>query len=96
MVFRDEAALKVEEVHQDQRVLEHLGCSLEEKQQQVDQERQELDKLRKKRVELDDARECKLDLIALLDENIQEFGERLTEIRRSTQIQLAWNNTTET
>jgi hypothetical protein len=57
--------------------------------------RLQLDTLRKKRVELDDAREGKLELISLLDENIQEIGERLTEIRRTTQIQLAWNNTEE-
>jgi hypothetical protein len=57
--------------------------------------RLELDRLRKKRVELDEAREGKLELASLLDENIQEFGERLTEIRRSTQIQLAWSNTAE-
>jgi hypothetical protein len=57
--------------------------------------RLQLDTLRKKRVELDDAREGKLELISLLDENIQEIGERLTEIRRTTQIQLAWNNTAE-
>jgi hypothetical protein len=58
--------------------------------------RLELDRLRQKRVELDTAREGKLELAALLDENIQEFGERLTEIRRSTQIQLAWDSTAET
>lgn len=55
----------------------------------------ELDKLRKKRIELDDDREGKLELISLLDENIQEIGERLTEIRRSTQIHLAWNSSAE-
>jgi hypothetical protein len=57
--------------------------------------RQELDQLRLKRVDLDSAREGKLELINLLDENIHEFGDRLTEIRRSTQIQLVWNSTTE-
>jgi hypothetical protein len=57
--------------------------------------RLELDNLRKKRQELGDAREGKLDLIALLDENIQEIGERLTEIRRSTQVQLAWSSPAE-
>ncbi|MEW8026664.1 MAG: hypothetical protein AB2793_14635 [Candidatus Thiodiazotropha sp.] len=55
--------------------------------------RKELDQLRQKRLELDTARTGKIELSALLDENIHEFGERLTEIRRSTQIQLAWNNT---
>jgi hypothetical protein len=53
----------------------------------------ELDRLRQNRVELDCTREGKLELIALLDENIQEFGERLTEIRRSALVQLAWDNT---
>ena len=53
--------------------------------------RQELEQLRQKRVELDMAREGKLELVNLLDENIHEFGDRLTEIRRSTQVQLVWN-----
>jgi hypothetical protein len=57
--------------------------------------RLELDNLRLKRLELDETREGKLELIALLDENIQEIGERLTQIRRSSQIHLAWNNTAE-
>jgi hypothetical protein len=55
--------------------------------------RLELGRLREKRSELDCAREGKLELIALLDENIQEFGDRLTEIRRSALIQLACDNT---
>jgi hypothetical protein len=57
--------------------------------------RKELVRLRQERMELDCAREGKLDLIALLDENIQEFGERLTEIRRSALVQLAWDSTAE-
>jgi hypothetical protein len=57
------------------------------------QRRLELDRLRKKRLELVDDREAKLELTSLLDDNIQEFGGRLTEIRRSTQIQLAWSST---
>ncbi|MCU7925943.1 MAG: hypothetical protein KZQ97_05800 [Candidatus Thiodiazotropha sp. (ex Dulcina madagascariensis)] len=51
-----------------------------------------LDRLKIKRVELLDAREGKLELADLLDDNIQEFGDRLTEIRRSTLIQLVWSN----
>ncbi|MCU7877582.1 MAG: hypothetical protein KZQ84_12425 [Candidatus Thiodiazotropha sp. (ex Lucinoma borealis)] len=51
-----------------------------------------IDKLREKRLELATAREGKLELADLLDANIQEFGDRLTEIRRSTQIQLVWSN----
>ncbi|PVV06836.1 MAG: hypothetical protein B6D77_15075 [gamma proteobacterium symbiont of Ctena orbiculata] len=54
--------------------------------------RQELDQLRQNRMELDMARDGKLELANLLDENIHEFGDRLTEIRRSTQIQLVWDN----
>ncbi len=54
--------------------------------------RQELDQLRQNRMELDMARDGKLELVNLLDENIHEFGDRLTEIRRSTQIQLVWDN----
>ncbi|MES9945806.1 MAG: hypothetical protein ABW080_12685 [Candidatus Thiodiazotropha sp.] len=54
--------------------------------------RQELDQLRQNRMELDVARDGKLELANLLDENIHEFGDRLTEIRRSTQIQLVWDN----
>ncbi|MEW8505974.1 MAG: hypothetical protein AB2598_04680 [Candidatus Thiodiazotropha sp.] len=50
-----------------------------------------LAKLREKRRELESAREAKFDLTTLLDDNIQEFGRRLTEIRRSTQIQLVWD-----
>ncbi|MFI0460301.1 MAG: hypothetical protein ACH254_22175, partial [Candidatus Thiodiazotropha endolucinida] len=57
--------------------------------------RKELDQLQEKRQELVTARTGKIELSALLDENIHEFGERLTEIRRSTQIQLAWSNTAE-
>ncbi|MES9993108.1 MAG: hypothetical protein ABW098_14210 [Candidatus Thiodiazotropha sp.] len=53
--------------------------------------RRSLAKLRQKRQELDEAREAKLELTSLLDCNIQEFGQRLTEIRRSTQIQLVWD-----
>jgi hypothetical protein len=37
-------------------------------------------------------RDVKLELAGLLDDNIQEFTNRLTEIRRSTMIQLAWSN----
>ncbi|MES9992113.1 MAG: hypothetical protein ABW098_09180 [Candidatus Thiodiazotropha sp.] len=54
--------------------------------------RRSLAKLRQKRQELDEAREAKLELTSLLDCNIQEFGQRLTEIRRSTQIQLVWDS----
>ncbi|MES9976411.1 MAG: hypothetical protein ABW094_19290 [Candidatus Thiodiazotropha sp.] len=57
--------------------------------------RKELDQLQEKRKELVTARTGKIELSALLDENIHEFGERLTEIRRNTQIQLAWRNTAE-
>ncbi|MET0003903.1 MAG: hypothetical protein ABW087_09805 [Candidatus Thiodiazotropha sp.] len=57
--------------------------------------RNELDQLQEKRKELVTARTGKIELSALLDENIHEFGERLTEIRRNTQIQLAWSNTAE-
>ncbi|MES9969406.1 MAG: hypothetical protein ABW092_05185 [Candidatus Thiodiazotropha sp.] len=58
--------------------------------------RQELDKLRQNRLELDAARDGKLELANLLDENIHEFGNRLTEIRRCTQIQLVWDKAAET
>jgi hypothetical protein len=57
--------------------------------------RLKLRQLRRKRADLDCAREGKLELITLLDENIQEFGQRLTEIRRSAMIQLAWDNSAE-
>ncbi|MBT3063060.1 MAG: hypothetical protein G8D61_06890 [gamma proteobacterium symbiont of Ctena orbiculata] len=57
--------------------------------------RRALADLREKRRELDTAREAKLDLTALLDDNIQEFGTRLTEIRRNTQIQLVWDESTQ-
>jgi hypothetical protein len=58
--------------------------------------RHQLDQLRNKRMELDAVRDGKLELSSLLDDNIQEFGNRLTEIRRSTQVQLAWSNTPKT
>ncbi|MCU7904880.1 MAG: hypothetical protein KZQ76_03330 [Candidatus Thiodiazotropha sp. (ex Epidulcina cf. delphinae)] len=51
-----------------------------------------IDRLRIKRLELLDAREGRLELADLLDDNIQEFGDRLTEIRRSALVQLVWNN----
>ncbi|MCU7890815.1 MAG: hypothetical protein KZQ78_04030 [Candidatus Thiodiazotropha sp. (ex Ustalcina ferruginea)] len=51
-----------------------------------------IDELREKRLELATAREGKLELADLLDANIQQFGDRLTEIRRSTLIQLVWSN----
>ncbi len=54
-----------------------------------------LEQMRSKRTDLDAARDGKLELSALLDDNIREFGTRLTEIRRSSQMQLAWSNTPE-
>lgn len=56
--------------------------------------RRTLAELRQKRKELEETRDAKLDLTALLDDNIQEFGQRLTEIRRNTQIQLVWDKST--
>ena len=37
-------------------------------------------------------RESKLELIDLLDLNIREFAERLSEMRRSTLMKLVWCN----
>lgn len=45
-----------------------------------------------KRNQLMIERVAKLELTELLDENIQEFTDRLTEIRRSALIHLAWDN----
>ncbi|MET0044651.1 MAG: hypothetical protein ABW100_14175, partial [Candidatus Thiodiazotropha sp. 6PLUC3] len=45
-----------------------------------------------KRNQLMTERVAKLELTELLDENIQEFTDRLTEIRRSALIHLAWDN----
>ncbi|MCG7897810.1 MAG: hypothetical protein JAY99_00270 [Candidatus Thiodiazotropha lotti] len=44
------------------------------------------------RAELITERVSKLELADLLDENIQEFTDRLIEIRRSAMIQLVWSN----
>ncbi|MES9850543.1 MAG: hypothetical protein ABW170_01770 [Candidatus Thiodiazotropha sp. L084R] len=45
-----------------------------------------------KRAQLMTERVAKLELTELLDENIQEFTDRLIEIRRSAMIHLVWDN----
>ncbi|MEW8625224.1 MAG: hypothetical protein AB2551_05695 [Candidatus Thiodiazotropha sp.] len=55
-------------------------------------EKQLIQELFDRRAELISERIAKLELADLLDENIQEFTDRLIEIRRSAMIQLVWSN----
>lgn len=56
------------------------------------QERREIESLNEKQLAHHAERKAKLEIIKLLDDNIQEFADRLTEIRRSTLIRLVWSN----
>ncbi|MBW9258167.1 MAG: hypothetical protein K1566_00990 [Candidatus Thiodiazotropha sp. (ex. Lucinisca nassula)] len=55
-------------------------------------EKQLIQELFDRRATLISERIGKLELADLLDENIQEFTDRLIEIRRSAMIQLVWSN----
>jgi ribosomal protein L17 len=55
-------------------------------------EKQLIQELFGRRAELMSERAGKLELADLLDENIQEFTDRLIEIRRSALVQLVWEN----
>jgi hypothetical protein len=55
-------------------------------------EKQLIQELFERRAELMNERVGKLEVADLLDENIQEFTDRLIEIRRSALIQLVWEN----
>ncbi len=52
----------------------------------------EIECLKKQYKQLVQDREGKRDLVALLDTNIQEFSDRLAEMRRSTLMKLVWIN----
>jgi hypothetical protein len=52
----------------------------------------ELERLKKQYQQLVQDREGKRGLVALLDTNIQEFSDRLAEMRRSTLMKLVWIN----
>ena len=58
----------------------------------LSREKQSIEQLYTEKERIISEREAKLELADLLDDNIQEFTDRLTEIRRSTLIQLVWNN----
>jgi hypothetical protein len=53
----------------------------------------EIARLNKQCLQLVEDREGKRDLVALLDANIQEFSDRLAQMRRSTLMKLVWSNT---
>jgi uncharacterized protein YeaO (DUF488 family) len=56
-------------------------------------ERHEIYRLRGESGEMIKERESKLEIINLLDVNIQEFADRITDIRRRAIMRLAWDNT---
>jgi hypothetical protein len=55
-------------------------------------ERREIYRLRGEAGEMMKERESKLEIINLLDVNIQEFADRITDIRRRAIMRLAWNS----
>jgi molybdopterin converting factor small subunit len=55
-------------------------------------ERREIYRLREESRDMLKERESKLEIINLLDVNIQEFADRITDIRRRAIMRLAWNN----
>jgi hypothetical protein len=55
-------------------------------------ERREIYRLRGESGEMMKERESKLEIINLLDVNIQEFADRITDIRRRAIMRLAWNS----
>jgi len=57
-----------------------------------ERERREIERLHARCCTLYRERESKLELIDLLDLNIREFAERLSEMRRSTLMKLVWCN----
>ncbi|MET0066467.1 MAG: hypothetical protein ABW076_08990 [Candidatus Thiodiazotropha sp.] len=54
-------------------------------------QRRDIEQIRAQRERLIEERDAKLELADLLSENIQEFTNRLTDIRRSATIQLIWS-----
>ncbi|MET0088964.1 MAG: hypothetical protein ABW068_02915 [Candidatus Thiodiazotropha sp.] len=54
-------------------------------------QRNNIAQIRQEREKLIEERNAKLELADLLSENIQEFTDRLTDIRRSATIQLVWS-----
>ena len=55
-------------------------------------ERREIYRLREESSDMMRERGSKLEIINLLDINIQEFADRITDIRRRAIMRLAWNN----